>query len=78
MNNMVNTGKKPILTDEDRAREVERLAEYMIRAATLECRAVINNYDNRISMSDVVDITNHNQEFNEVFYSIAEKIISKK
>lgn len=63
--------------DEDSAKEeaIELLAEQLIATATKTARDVIaaSNYD--LTMLEVVGETAHSDEFNEMYYKIAEKLI---
>lgn len=55
---------------------IELLAEQMIATATATVRETLNVSTYNFTMTDIIGVTSHNDEFNEVFYKAAEKLIN--
>jgi hypothetical protein len=77
-NNKLNAHLKSLDDAEAKEIAIEALAERLMIEATKASRNVINAYNNHLSMTDVVKITSNSEEFNDVFYKIAEKVINAR
>jgi len=75
-NNQLNEHFKKIDEADAKEQAIEELAEKMLLKATLAINEVVNSSIYDVSMATVTSYTNHNEQFNDVFYSLAEKIIN--